>query len=234
MSHKPTAEQQAIIDAYRPGTDNLVIEAGAGAGKTSTLKMLAASTPGRRGVYLAYNRAIATDAARDFPRDVLCKTAHGFAFAAVGKQYAHRLNAARLPANRVAVALGINQPIHFVRDLAPLAPAQLARIAMATVKRFCSSADALIEPWHVPRIAGLDEDPVHALVQKAIVPLAIKAWEDINHLRGSLRFEHDHYLKMWGLTRPPDALENYRYNGPKNPTRLRAPNSENIPGNPMP
>jgi hypothetical protein len=102
----------------------------------------------------------------------------------------------------VAVALGINQPIHFVRDLAPLAPAQLARIAMATVKRFCSSADALIEPWHVPRIAGLDEDPVHALVQKAIVPLAIKAWEDINHLRGSLRFEHDHYLKMWGLTRP--------------------------------
>jgi ATP-dependent exoDNAse (exonuclease V) beta subunit len=46
---KPTGEQQAIIDAYQT-TANLVIEAGAGTGKTSTLRMLAACTPRRRGV----------------------------------------------------------------------------------------------------------------------------------------------------------------------------------------
>ncbi|HCT75760.1 MAG TPA: DNA helicase, partial [Micromonosporaceae bacterium] len=201
MSHPPTVEQQAVIDAYRTGAD-LTVEAGAGTGKTSTLRMLAASTPGRKGVYLAYNRSIANDAAQAFPRDVVCKTAHGFAFAAVGKQYAHRLNAPRLPARLAAQYLGITQPIHFVRDKAPLSPTQLARVALAAVKRFCTSADIQIEPWHITRIAGLDDDPVHKLVQASILPIAIRAWEDINQIHGRLRFEHDHYLKMWGLTRP--------------------------------
>ena len=54
----PTEEQQAIIDAYRTGR-NLVIEAGAGTGKTTTLKMLGTDKPGRKGIYIAYNKAIA-------------------------------------------------------------------------------------------------------------------------------------------------------------------------------
>ena len=45
----PTEEQQAIIDAYRTGR-NLVIEARAGTGKTTTLKMLGAERPGRKGI----------------------------------------------------------------------------------------------------------------------------------------------------------------------------------------
>ena len=44
----PTEEQQAIIDAYRTGR-NLVIEAGAGTGKTTTLKMLGAERAGPQG-----------------------------------------------------------------------------------------------------------------------------------------------------------------------------------------
>jgi hypothetical protein len=44
----PTDEQLAIIDAYRTGR-NLVIEAGAGTGKTSTLKMLGGERPDRGG-----------------------------------------------------------------------------------------------------------------------------------------------------------------------------------------
>lgn len=201
MSYSPTAEQQAIVDAYLTRAD-LCVEAGAGTGKTSTLKLLAKATPGRKGVYLAYNKAIATDAAKGFPADVVCKTAHAFAFAAVGRQYSHRLNAPRVPARVAAQHLGITQPIHFVRDKAPLSPTQLARIALSTVNRFCTSADIQIEPWHVPKMAGLDEPAVHALVQQAILPIAIRAWEDINQIHGRLRFEHGHYLKMWGLTRP--------------------------------
>jgi ABC-type transport system involved in cytochrome c biogenesis ATPase subunit len=62
----PTLEQQAITDAYLAKA-NLVIEAGAGTGKTSTLRLLASAAPERRGVYVAYNRAIADDAKRSFP-----------------------------------------------------------------------------------------------------------------------------------------------------------------------
>jgi ATP-dependent exoDNAse (exonuclease V) beta subunit len=39
---RPTGEQQAIIDASQSGAD-LVIEAGAGTGKTSTLRLVAAT-----------------------------------------------------------------------------------------------------------------------------------------------------------------------------------------------
>jgi len=69
----PAEEQQAIIGAYRTGR-SLVIKAGAGTGKTTTLKMLGAERPGRKGVYVAYNKAIAQDAKRTFPAGVQCAT----------------------------------------------------------------------------------------------------------------------------------------------------------------
>ena len=52
-----------------PGGSDLqvFIEAGAGTGKTTTLKMLGADKPGRKGIYIAYNKAIAEDAKRSFP-----------------------------------------------------------------------------------------------------------------------------------------------------------------------
>jgi Rad3-related DNA helicase len=70
---RPTGEQQVIIDAYQSGAD-VVIEAGAGTGKTSTLHLVAASQPGRRGLYVAYNKAIAADAKRSFPASLLTVT----------------------------------------------------------------------------------------------------------------------------------------------------------------
>jgi hypothetical protein len=85
----PTGEQQAIIDASQSGAD-LVIEAGAGTGKTSTLRLVATTQPRRRGLYAAYNKAIAADAKRSFPASVMCATAHSLAFRAVGRRLAVR------------------------------------------------------------------------------------------------------------------------------------------------
>lgn len=67
MDVEPTLEQAAVLDAYASGRD-LVIHAGAGTGKTTTLQLLARATPGRCGLYLAYNRSIADHAAAVFPR----------------------------------------------------------------------------------------------------------------------------------------------------------------------
>ena len=75
----PTDEQTAAADAFRAG-DHLVLQAGAGTGKTTTLALLAHATP-RHGRYLAYNRAIATDATTRFPATVTCTTAHSLAYA---------------------------------------------------------------------------------------------------------------------------------------------------------
>jgi len=52
-TYDPTPEQGAAIDAFT-ARKHLVIQAGAGTGKTSTLRMLAESQPRRRGLYVAY------------------------------------------------------------------------------------------------------------------------------------------------------------------------------------
>jgi hypothetical protein len=196
----PTAEQQAITDAYLTG-QNLVIEAGAGTGKTSTLRLLANAAPDRRGIYVAYNRAIAEDAKRSFPANVTCATAHSLAFRAVGRAFAHRLRAPRMPAREVARQLAITRPIPLDRGQV-LAPAQAARLAMDTVARYCHSAAAELGPHHVPAIPGLDDPKVTAALREAVVPLARHAWADLSNPQGRLRFTHDHYLKLWQLSRP--------------------------------
>lgn len=198
---KPTAEQAAVVDAARNGA-HLVIEAFAGAGKTSTLKLLARAKPNRGGVYLAYNRAIAADAAKSFPSTVVCKTAHALAFAAVGKAYKERLDAARQPARVTAQLLGINQPVDLGTDVVKLAPQQVARIVLSTVDRFCQSADTFIGRRHVPRLHGFEAPAARAALAEVIVPIARKAWEDVTNPKGKLRFTHDCYLKLWQLDDP--------------------------------
>lgn len=200
----PTPEQQKVIDAFT--TDgNLVIEAGAGTGKTTTLKMLAAADPGRRGLYIAYNRAIADDARRDFPNSVKCATAHSLAFGAVGRQFKHRLNGPRVPAWEVAKILGINEPLKL--DDRYLSQTQVARLAMETLDWFCRSAAPAPDGWHVPRKPGLDSAGDMVILRSVLVPLASKAWQDITSTEGRLRFQHDHYLKMWQLSKPRLAVD---------------------------
>lgn len=56
---KPTEEQVAILDHYNKTGDNLLINALAGGGKTSTLEMLPVKQP---TLYLAFNKAIVDEA----------------------------------------------------------------------------------------------------------------------------------------------------------------------------
>jgi hypothetical protein len=196
-----TDQQQAVIGACVSGAD-LVIEAGAGTGKTSTLRMAADAMTGRTGVYLAYNRATASSARRSFPRHVRCVTAHSLAYTAIGWQYERRLSghASRAPAWMIASMLGIGEPLRLGATLL-LTPGHLARITMSTVERFCYSADLAISGNHVPAVNGVDPAS-HAELTWRIVPLAERAWHDIRRPDGRLPFRHDHYLKIWQLSQP--------------------------------
>ncbi|MEE1943019.1 UvrD-helicase domain-containing protein [Streptomyces sp. TRM 70361] len=196
---KPTAEQAAAAEAFEAG-DHLVIQAGAGTGTTTTLALLAHATR-RRGRYLAFNRAIAQAAAQAFPRTVVCKTAHSLAFAAIGHRYAARLNAPRIPSWRTGVELGINRSITL--DGRDLSPRVLSALVLRTVERFCHSADPVLGARHVPRLRGIDTGELHAELADLVLPYAGKAWADLQHPdQGVVRFEHDHYLKMWALSQP--------------------------------
>ncbi|MFF5614614.1 UvrD-helicase domain-containing protein [Streptomyces albidoflavus] len=191
--------QTAALEAFRSGS-HLAIQAGAGTGKTSTLVFLAEQMPQRRGRYLAFNRAIALDAATRFPSTVQCKTAHSLAYAALGHRYRGRLNGPRRPGWRIGQDLGLHAPADIGR--AGLMPATLSNATLRTVTRFCQSADAELAHHHVPRLRGLDDED-HAELADLILPYAAKAWADLQDpFGGMVRFEHDHYLKMWALTKP--------------------------------
>lgn len=66
MKHKPTAEQQAIIDAATSTKDNLIVMALAGAAKTSTLVMIAEAVASPM-LCLAFNKKIADEMKERLP-----------------------------------------------------------------------------------------------------------------------------------------------------------------------
>jgi hypothetical protein len=62
----PTAEQEDAVRQFA-AEKSLKLVGYAGAAKTSTLELIAHSTP-RRGIYLAFNKAITNEAARRLPQ----------------------------------------------------------------------------------------------------------------------------------------------------------------------
>ncbi|MFG2893323.1 UvrD-helicase domain-containing protein [Streptomyces sp. NPDC048248] len=200
----PTQEQAAATDAFDTGS-HLVIQAGAGTGKTTTLAMLAhtARRRGRTGRYIAFNRAIARHAGRTFPAGVSCGTAHALAYTAVGRRYRGRMNSPRQAGWRTGAALGIDDGFSVRLGARRVTNKALSYSALRTVTRFCQSADKEIAPHHVPPLRGAEQKPLHDQLADLVLPFARRAWADLQHPeRGVVRFEHDHYLKMWALQEP--------------------------------
>lgn len=204
MGYDPTAEQQAAIDAFRTGA-HLTLEAGAGTGKTSTLKFLSAAVPGRadgtprRGNYLAYNAAIAREAKGSFPSNTVCKTGHAHFMAGITEAQRDRLfNMPRQNGADVARILGIHGPSRITDDKI-LAPRQLASIVTETVGRFARSADTTLTRFHVPTRPGLETPDARRQLAGIILPYAEKAWADIMAPVGFLRWQHDYYRKAFHL-----------------------------------
>lgn len=204
MSLNYTPEQQAAIDAFAAG-QSIVLDAFAGTGKTSTLKGMALATPDRKLLYLAYNKAIQTDAAADFPSNVDCRTAHSLAYGGMmrqpdGKAIMGKLRTnSRVPSWTAAKILGIPAQGFFHEEFG-MSQNACASSVMKAVSNFCNSADSEISQRHVEYL-GLSDD-VQAQFATFIAPFARKAWADITSISGKLRFIHDHYLKMWALSNP--------------------------------
>ncbi|MDX6331480.1 MAG: hypothetical protein QOI83_3863 [Streptomycetaceae bacterium] len=200
----PTPEQEAAVEAFQAG-GHLVLQAGAGTGKTTTLSLLAAATP-RRGRYIAFNKSIATDASGKFPGNVACRTAHSLAYGAVGRLYSARMNAPRIAGWKTGMALGVNMTVRIGgRNVSNKA---LSYTVLRTVTRFCQSADRTISHHHVPRLRGIEAEETHAQLVDTVLPYAQKAWADLQHPEeGVVRFDHDHYLKIWALSEPRIAAD---------------------------
>jgi hypothetical protein len=197
---QPTDEQQAARDTFAAGR-SFVLQAGAGTGKTATLKLLAESTPDRKGLYVAFNTAVAAEARAKFPSNVTVKTVHALAMHGTGFAFKDRLNKPKVPLYLTAQRLGVFGDFRVGPERA-LRPTTQASLAMRTVRRFCASADDKIKKRHVPMTPGLNLVQ-QKVVARHVVPLAKRVWADVSSpISDNFRFEHDHYLKVWALTHP--------------------------------
>lgn len=220
-AYAPTPEQQAVIDAAVSGRD-LKVAAYAGAGKTSTLVLVAEALAPRRGAYLAFNKVTATEARERFPRNVECRTIHSFAFAATeaGRRFKRKLDLRGYP-SLYAQLLGVPADGSFGRS-----QAAVVRAVLALIRGFMQSADAApalhhLDAKHLAAFAGADDESVKGTERKAlaaaregfcalVVELATRLWAlSVDEDRADVPMTHDHYLKLWqlsGATLPVDFI----------------------------
>lgn len=200
---KPTDEQQEIVDVVHSGADT-VIEAGAGTGKTSTLKLVAANESARRGMCIYFNKAPAAEARRTFPGNVACSTAHSLAWHAMqGRPFMERLGGPQVPPKEMAEDwLGINSWFTDVpKGMKSISSWKIASMAARAVKRFCYTDALEIEPWHVERVEGITGEYERGL-RDFVLPFAREIWEDLQRAQGWAQFTPDHYMKLWALEDP--------------------------------
>jgi F-box protein 18 (helicase) len=84
MTFNLTEEQREVVD-YAKQADNgelLLIDSVAGSGKTTLLRAIADEVKISNGLYLAYNKAIATSSKKKFPSNIDCRTTHSLAYRA--------------------------------------------------------------------------------------------------------------------------------------------------------
>lgn len=213
ITFAPTAEQLACIEMFETGED-LVIQAGAGAGKTSTLVLLAQSAKRRnlRCTYTAFNKSIVVDGSKKFPGNTSCSTAHSLAFGAVGVNYKARLDQNRIRPTMLAHVLGLHAITLKVGDThKTLSAVFLSSLVLQAVKKFCSSADEKLTVKHVPFVEAIDEEGKltnNNKLRKELFPFVEKAWADLIDTGGEIPWRQagGHiYLKIWSLGKGEDA-----------------------------
>lgn len=205
----PTPEQQNAIDLYRAG-GNLTLHAVAGAGKTTTLRMLADVAPQRCGLYVAFNRAVAEDARRRFAGTaVTASTMHALAYPDFGRPLEHRLRNSRPVFSSVKQqTIGLPPRYRFPpgsgATTGTLTSAQVLRLVEDTVTAFVHSSAATITPQTVPVPASLG--PLTGRGRTDLTAMvayfANRYWADQISPTGTIRPTHDTYLKLFHLSGP--------------------------------
>ncbi|MCG3472338.1 UvrD-helicase domain-containing protein [Xenorhabdus bovienii] len=187
MMFIPTDEQQAVI---KWNGSQLVVNAFAGTGKTSTLVNYALANPKVSMLYLAFNRAVREEAERKFPFNVECKTSHQLAWSTQGRHYRHRLvNQLRI----TDIARTLNTR-HW----------SFAQRVQSTLNRFLSSFDSEIKLFHCP-----DEEVIQGIDPVRVIKGAIYIWNLMKDMNHSFPITHDTYLKLYQLSEP-DLSRHYQ------------------------
>jgi len=180
-----TDEMKAILD-HEP-VSPLVVEAGAGTGKTTLLTQYARKWK-KRGLYISYNAAIAKEAQTRFPDNIDAMTAHGYAYRTQNvARYKSRL-IGKIRKNHIREAdLALENPF--------MSEDRMMKCIVAGIHNFTNSAGSTLTEQHceLEFAPKSTREKVMPIIAKAV--LAFVKYEE-----SSLPFTHDCYLKNLEMT----------------------------------
>ena len=203
-TQRPTGEQQQAVDMALTRQSFKVV-AYAGAGKTTTLNLIGNQLRGR-GIYLAFNKAIASEAQRKFPHHVDCRTFHSLAFRHTARDITAKLQLPRFSPSRLASDLGLT-PVQVKRQIegksqfVTLTPERQARFVSDAVSTFCSTHASYPAPRHLQFPDWLVASEAEQL-RDTLYPYVEQRWQQSIDPRHPAGIGHDIYLKLWALSKP--------------------------------
>lgn len=201
-------EQRHATELAARGGDGSVV-ARAGSGKTHTLRAVALRTAPKRTLLVAFNRAIAREAARRFPNHVAVATLHALAFRAVVARDA------RLRRKFDSAGGTVPYPVWLeLAGLDPRDPARHGHLAALRdlVRSFCASGDAEPTPDHLPaatreRLRATLGAERAAERERWLAIRARRAWARMADPDDPAPIDHDGYLKLFERRREPLPAE---------------------------
>lgn len=195
----------------------------AGAGKTSTIVLIAEQlvSQKKRGIYLAFNKAISDEAGRKLPRGVDAKTFHSLAFQNVDRDITRKLEY-KFPGffrQQYEKMAGFPASINITGDASKiqsngsdkssfkLTTYKQYEIVKKTLDNFFRSDDL------IPSQQQLEEtidkvcqmvvyDDYKETIVQILMPIINNLWADYIDPDGSFRISHDVYLKIYALSNP--------------------------------
>lgn len=226
---KPTQEQIMALETV-PNGEDLKLNAFAGTGKTSTLVMMAEALNPKRGLYLAFNKAIAAEAQSKMPRNVTARTFHSMAYSAMPPWMRERFNDKEMHINdfckrfqlfpvtyRAAVESyyksdsNTKASIMNVNEQKKISSYKIKRLTDLALNAFMASVDEHPKSSHthsaimadMPELRKENEAVFEKLVL-LITPTIQYLWADYSSPEGQLAIGNNHgvYFKYWAVTQP--------------------------------
>ena len=225
----PTKEQIIALETIANG-NNLKLNAFAGAGKTSTLIMMAEKLSHKQGIYLAFNKGIAQEAQRKMPRNVVARTFHSMAYSAMPPWMAERFREREMHINEFCRSFKVNNinyraevdtyyksdedsrsSIISMQQSKKISSYKVKRLIDLSLNKFMASTDR--EPSNSHAYSAIQADlpelkkenlGVFEQLVLFITPIIQILWRDYSNPEGRMAIGNNHsvYFKYWTLTNP--------------------------------
>ena len=170
-----TKEQQDILNAVKNGEKVIKIVAFAGTGKTFTLEQIALNNSNKSMLLLAYNKSIEKEAKKRFPKNVLVKTTHSYAYGNVVRKYGYTVRQTNYKATEIIELFKLNN-IN--------ASYEFAQKILFMFELYCNSAAE-----HISHFASKGNTEVTEYAEKLFEKMK----------KGEIEITHSFYLKKFQL-----------------------------------